>query len=414
MTTGEKIYELRKKARITQEEFADKLEVTRQAVSKWESDAAYPETDKIIKIAELFGVSCDYLLKENQVINDGTCGKQRRAFLSMMLSFAVACTVLGLVIAYVCYFAVDDWYSCLIGLGVLAGLILAAFILWSVGRYRFLLQCDYSEADKKHLATWTKAVIYTVVISLFLYLPSVVFVELGGYIEMGGMKLYYARKLSGGEFALSALVYGAAGYCVAALLNFAHGKILGKEFNAVKFTDAVCVAACVLAAVGAFSAAMYGGDELVYTILFGFAAVVSAAVIAQSIVHRIYEKTPLALFILQVACATLFFGILMLAYITVNTEFYSDELYITSLAFGGLVTAGSIAMLVIASVIAGKRKDYKGLLHIRLSVLTYAVFGALLIDFILGDCGSVGLLTATAIYAPVAALLHAPFIRQKN
>lgn len=56
MTTGQKIYELRKSARITQEQFAEKLEVSRQAVSKWESDAAYPETDKIIKIAELFGV----------------------------------------------------------------------------------------------------------------------------------------------------------------------------------------------------------------------------------------------------------------------------------------------------------------------------------------------------------------------
>ncbi len=52
MTTGQKIYNLRKEARITQEEFAEKMEVSRQAVSKWESDASYPETDKIIKIAK--------------------------------------------------------------------------------------------------------------------------------------------------------------------------------------------------------------------------------------------------------------------------------------------------------------------------------------------------------------------------
>ena len=44
MTTGEKIYSLRKEARITQEEFAEKLEVSRQAVSKWESDLSYPES----------------------------------------------------------------------------------------------------------------------------------------------------------------------------------------------------------------------------------------------------------------------------------------------------------------------------------------------------------------------------------
>ena len=47
MTTGQRIYEARKKAGMTQEELADRLGVSRQAVSKWESDAAYPETDKI-------------------------------------------------------------------------------------------------------------------------------------------------------------------------------------------------------------------------------------------------------------------------------------------------------------------------------------------------------------------------------
>ena len=67
MTTGEKITALRKKTCITQEEFADRLGVTRQAVSKWESGSAYPETDTIIRIAELFGVTCDYLLRENAV-----------------------------------------------------------------------------------------------------------------------------------------------------------------------------------------------------------------------------------------------------------------------------------------------------------------------------------------------------------
>ena len=44
MTTGQKIYECRKNAGLTQEELAEKLGVSRQAVSKWESDAAFPET----------------------------------------------------------------------------------------------------------------------------------------------------------------------------------------------------------------------------------------------------------------------------------------------------------------------------------------------------------------------------------
>ncbi len=66
MTTGEKISEGRKKLGLTQQQFADELGVTRQAVSRWESDFAFPETDKLIKMSEMFGCTTDYLLKYNQ------------------------------------------------------------------------------------------------------------------------------------------------------------------------------------------------------------------------------------------------------------------------------------------------------------------------------------------------------------
>lgn len=65
MTTGEKITEERKKLGLTQQQFADKLGVTRQAVSRWESDLAFPETDTLIAMSELFGCSIDYLIKYN-------------------------------------------------------------------------------------------------------------------------------------------------------------------------------------------------------------------------------------------------------------------------------------------------------------------------------------------------------------
>ena len=65
MTTGEKIAEQRKKLGLTQQQFAEKLGVTRQAVSRWESDVAFPETDTLISMSELFGCSIDYLIKYN-------------------------------------------------------------------------------------------------------------------------------------------------------------------------------------------------------------------------------------------------------------------------------------------------------------------------------------------------------------
>jgi len=64
MTFGEKLYDLRRRSAMSQDTLAEKLEVTRQSVSKWERDEAFPETDKIIRIAQIFGVTTDYLLLE--------------------------------------------------------------------------------------------------------------------------------------------------------------------------------------------------------------------------------------------------------------------------------------------------------------------------------------------------------------
>ncbi len=64
MTLGEKLSKLRKEYNYTQEQLADILGVSRQSISKWESDIAFPETDKLIKLGNLFECSMDYLLRE--------------------------------------------------------------------------------------------------------------------------------------------------------------------------------------------------------------------------------------------------------------------------------------------------------------------------------------------------------------
>lgn len=65
MTFGEKIQKLRKEAGLSQEELSYQLGVSRQAVSKWERDSGYPETEKIIRMSKLFHVTLDYLLNED-------------------------------------------------------------------------------------------------------------------------------------------------------------------------------------------------------------------------------------------------------------------------------------------------------------------------------------------------------------
>ncbi len=65
MTFGEKLSQLRKENNYTQEQLAELLQVSRQSISKWESGLAYPETDRLIKMGNLFGCSMDYLLKDD-------------------------------------------------------------------------------------------------------------------------------------------------------------------------------------------------------------------------------------------------------------------------------------------------------------------------------------------------------------
>lgn len=90
MTVGDKLSKLRKENNYTQEQLADILGVSRQAISKWESNITYPETDKLIRMSELFSCSLDYLLKDteetdsrNQIIEETTyfkkCLRERKS-----------------------------------------------------------------------------------------------------------------------------------------------------------------------------------------------------------------------------------------------------------------------------------------------------------------------------------------------
>ena len=64
MTLGEKIQRLRKSKGLSQEQVAAQITVSRQAISKWELGEAMPDTDNVVQLSEIFGVSTDYLLKD--------------------------------------------------------------------------------------------------------------------------------------------------------------------------------------------------------------------------------------------------------------------------------------------------------------------------------------------------------------
>lgn len=73
MKLNEKIYLCRKKAGLSQDALAERLGVSRQAISKWETGESVPDTGKLLPLANALGVSLDWLLSE-----DGTRGSGRR------------------------------------------------------------------------------------------------------------------------------------------------------------------------------------------------------------------------------------------------------------------------------------------------------------------------------------------------
>ena len=74
MIFADKLIDLRKKSGWSQEELAEKLNVSRQAVSKWEGAQSIPDMSRIIQLSELFGVSTDYLLKDKLEQTEPTQG----------------------------------------------------------------------------------------------------------------------------------------------------------------------------------------------------------------------------------------------------------------------------------------------------------------------------------------------------
>ena len=133
MSFNENLQILRKKNNMSQEQLAEKLEVSRQAASKWESGSGYPETDRLISICEIFECSIDEILKgkisENTNEDKAKYEKLMNRF-SKGMALAVGLILVGVTIFL--YFAgVEERYS-IIGLVILLLILLMAFPLFII------------------------------------------------------------------------------------------------------------------------------------------------------------------------------------------------------------------------------------------------------------------------------------------
>ena len=117
MNIADRIQHLRKSKGISQEELADKVGVSRQAVSKWESEQSTPDIEKVILLSDYFEVTTDYLLKGIEPVSENIPRKSDARIFSLVASVI---NFIGLVVA------IMIWIERQISSSVAAGLILMA------------------------------------------------------------------------------------------------------------------------------------------------------------------------------------------------------------------------------------------------------------------------------------------------
>lgn len=126
MSLGERIYKLRTEKEMSQGDLADALEVSRQSISKWETNASVPELDKLVKMSEVFQVSLDELVldkKQAEGISQAVQGPEPKVIYVERVEHRSTKKTTGIVL--LC-FAALVWLLCALLGGVLEGLVFAA------------------------------------------------------------------------------------------------------------------------------------------------------------------------------------------------------------------------------------------------------------------------------------------------
>lgn len=128
---SDKIRELRRRSGLSQEELAERIDVSRQAVSKWELGAAVPTADKLVELADYFGVSLDYLMREGEALPQAEMpkrtGKRRKvAAWCLIVTALVGFAVIAVLCAFKALASASESFTVhLNGVGII---VLAAII----------------------------------------------------------------------------------------------------------------------------------------------------------------------------------------------------------------------------------------------------------------------------------------------
>lgn len=150
MTIGEKLLELRKEKSLSQEEVANQVNVSRQTISKWETDQSLPDFDKIVPLCNLYGITTDELLKgekKSSEIENEVQRKQQEQKSRIKTAAVVSVSVLlyfvgGILVALADYIGIHEDLMVCISLGICA---IATCLLI----FHFMSLPDKEERQKK-------------------------------------------------------------------------------------------------------------------------------------------------------------------------------------------------------------------------------------------------------------------------
>lgn len=129
MNIADRIQHLRKSKGISQEELADKIGVSRQAVSKWESEQSAPDIEKIVLLSDFFDVTTDYILKGIEPVPHETISEKKKPDANIFAITGTAFNFIGIVVSAMI------WYEKQIATATAIGLIfiIMGCMIYSIG-----------------------------------------------------------------------------------------------------------------------------------------------------------------------------------------------------------------------------------------------------------------------------------------
>lgn len=143
MNIGEKIYNLRKKKNLSQEELASVLNVSRQTISKWETGESNPDIDKIVPLCNFFEISTDEFLRGKDIVYERKLTKEKRKNKALTLSLCLI--IFGIMIILIMLLEETEVNEGIIGSIIMFSITLIGVLLI----YYFVSTPKENKEDKK-------------------------------------------------------------------------------------------------------------------------------------------------------------------------------------------------------------------------------------------------------------------------